>query len=161
MTIVLFDDQYDFLCQNKPVKEIEAFNRQTWIPRASTALLDAVGKTVNTTVKDIEALAKKDQPDRVIFVIVTDGQENSSKEFTKAQVSELIKEGREKRKWEFVFLAADEKGIQDGRSIGTTNFAYNVQQTKGVMRAAGQAVVAYCTTGIMGDQIDNLKDSGK
>ena len=78
---------------------------------------------------------------------------------TLPQISDLIKDGREKRKWEFVFLAADEKGIQDGRSMGTTNFAYNVHQTKGVMRAAGMAVMNYCSTGVMGDQIDNLKDN--
>ena len=158
MTVVLFDDHYDFLCQNKPVKEIEPFSRQTWVPRGSTALLDAIGKTINTTVKDVEALDKKDQPERVIFVIVTDGQENASKEFQKSQVSDMIKDGREKRKWEFVFLAADEGGIQDGRSIGTTNFAYNVQQTRGVMKAAGMAVMDYCSSGVMGSQMDDLKD---
>lgn len=158
MTIVLFDDRYEFLCQNKPVKDIEPFTKQTWTPRGSTALLDAVGKTINTTVTDIEALAKKDQPKRVIFVIVTDGQENSSSEFKKSQISDLIKKNREERKWEFVFLAADESGIQDGRAIGTTNYQYSVANTKGVLRAAGAAVMAYCTTGIVGDQINDLKD---
>ncbi len=63
-----------------------------------------------------------------------------------------------KRKWEFVFLAADENGIQDGRAMGTTNYAYNIQDTKHIMRAAGMAVMNYCSTGLMGNQIDDLKD---
>jgi Mg-chelatase subunit ChlD len=144
MTIALFDHEYELLCENADINVVAPFTKTTWCPRGQTALIDAVGKTINTVGKELDARKEEDKPGKVLFVIVTDGQENASREFTKDQMSKLIKEQREKWNWEFLFLAADENGIADGRAMGIVHTqGYNVHQTKGMYADMSRRVYSY------------------
>src|SRR4051812_13792867 len=87
LTLVQFDTEYEFVHQSVPISSVPAFELE---PRGSTALLDAVGRAINETGARLTRLPAADRPGLVIFVIVTDGQENSSHEFTKTQIKDKI-----------------------------------------------------------------------
>jgi hypothetical protein len=120
LTLVQFDsqDSYEVIHRFKPIGDIPELNRETYIPRASTPLLDALGRGINDLEKSLSELKEEDRPAKVVFVVVTDGQENSSQEFRKDQIEKMIKEKTEKGSWQFVFLSADLAAIGDAKSVG-------------------------------------------
>jgi len=109
VTTVLFDDKYEVLFDQVDAKEATLSRNQYYV-RGSTALLDAIGKTINL-VKDRVETGKSDKAETVIFVITTDGMENASTEYTYAGIHSLIKSAEKHYGWKFLFLAAniDEK----------------------------------------------------
>jgi uncharacterized protein YegL len=120
MTTALFDDQYELLYDNIPLKEVKKFNRETWSPMGLTALYDAIGKTINIVRKNHKKLKKKERPDKVLVCIVTDGMENDSKEYKNDQIKKLINECEEEYGWSFVYLAANQDAFSVGRSFGVS-----------------------------------------
>jgi hypothetical protein len=120
MTLVQFDtqDPYEVIHRFKPIAEVTELNRQTYVPRASTPLLDAMGRAINDLEQSLTELKEKDRPAKVIMVVVTDGQENSSREFRKDQIEKMVKEKTEKNDWQFVFLSADLAAIGDAMAVG-------------------------------------------
>lgn len=120
MTTALFDDKYDLLYDNVPLKEVKKFDRETWSPRGLTALYDAIGKTINTVRENHKKLKKDERPDKVLVCIVTDGMENHSKEYTNDQIKNLINECEKEHDWSFVYLAANQDAFDVGRSFGVS-----------------------------------------
>ena len=111
MTLVQFDDRYEENYKNLPINQAgELVLGENFIPRGSTALFDAIGKTIEDLHKELEG-------DDVIFVIITDGHENASRTYTREAVMKMI-ETKEKEGWSFLFLAANQDAIQSGGSIG-------------------------------------------
>ena len=94
LTLVQFDtqDPYEVIHKFKPIKEVPALTRETFVPRASTPLLDALGRGINDLESCLGQLKEEDRPARVVVVIVTDGQENSSREFRKDQIEKMVKD---------------------------------------------------------------------
>lgn len=88
------------------------------VPRGGTALNDALGATIVRLGEKLAALNEDDRPGHVIFVIATDGAENSSREYTTAQVAAMVTEQREKWGWEFIFMAANIDAFATGRDYG-------------------------------------------
>ncbi len=111
ITLVLFDDHVEVPIDNLPVSEVCSIDTKTYWPRGSTALLDAVGKTMKRFRKRIKALPKKDRPDQVIFAIFTDGMENSSRKFSWQDIAGKIHKRQAKNDWQFLFLAAGQDAI--------------------------------------------------
>jgi hypothetical protein len=109
MTIALFDNEYILMCSGKPLGDVEPFNENTYVPRGSTALLDAVGRTINET--------NQRNPEKAIIVVLTDGHENSSHEFTKQAIKKMIADC-EAKGWVVVYLSADANAFEDGRTVG-------------------------------------------
>jgi len=123
MTLVQFDDQYEKIYDHVDIHEVRPFTKATYIPRGSTALLDAIGKTIN--IERARIAHDYSYPRKVIFCLVTDGYENASKEYTRQQVINLIDTQR-KNDWEFFFVCADEGQIKEGLKLGFgTSFNYN------------------------------------
>lgn len=118
-TLVQFDSQdpYEVLHKAVPIVRVQPLNRQTYVPRASTPLYDAIGRGI----LDLEvALASRPDAERathVVFVIVTDGQENASRDFDRTRVARLI-EAKKKLGWQFVFLSADLEAFTDAGRFG-------------------------------------------
>lgn len=106
VTTILFDHEYDVLYKRKSIYEVEELTENEYQVRGSTALLDAIGKTITTLDKEID--------NKVLFVIMTDGMENSSIEFSKSQISSMINS----HSWEFLFIGADIDSYREGRGIG-------------------------------------------
>lgn len=128
ITTVLFDDKYEVLHNNVNIHEIQPLSRQDYFARGMTALLDAVGKAINTVGSELSNMNEADRPGKVIFVITTDGQENSSKEFTAAQVKEMIEHQQNVYNWTFLFLGANIDSFTEAGQIGI-NSAYVANYT--------------------------------
>ena len=82
LTLVQFDTEYDFVHKGVPIDKVPKYELH---PRGATALLDAVGRAINETGERLAKMAEPDRPGLVIVVIMTDGLENSSREFTKSK----------------------------------------------------------------------------
>jgi hypothetical protein len=121
LTLVQFDSQdpYEVLQKFAPIGEVPPLTPATYVPRASTPLFDAIGRGINDLAARLDAMGAEQRPARIVFVIVTDGQENASQEFTGEKVRAMLDE-RRKAGWQFVFLSADEKAIRDGGCLGVT-----------------------------------------
>lgn len=124
-TLVKFSDYYKLINDGTAIEDVSPLNEQNYTPSNSTALLDAVGRTINSVEKRLSNTPKKKRPEKVIFVILTDGQENDSKEFTRSQIFDLVKKQRNERDWEFLFLGADIDAW--GAEIG---ISYNISFSK-------------------------------
>ena len=118
LTFTQFDDVYEIVHHNVPLNRIKPLDQTTFVPRGSTALLDAIGRTINTVGVELATLPEEQRPGKVFFTIFTDGEENASKEFSREQVFEMIKKQREEFKWEFIFLAANQDAIQTSQTMG-------------------------------------------
>lgn len=143
-TLVQFDTEYEVLYLNVPIKDVAPRNLDNFIPRGSTALLDAIGKSINDVGHTLSLMNEDERPGKVVVVIVTDGQENASRNFNKTQITEMIKHQQEAYNWEFVFIGCDANGIQDAYSYGinVSNTAQYNNTSKGIMVAfAGSSAV--------------------
>ena len=106
VTTILFDDQYEVLYKRQPINEVKKLTSSEYYVRGMTALLDAIGKTIVSLDKEID--------NKVLFVIMTDGMENSSVEFSKSQIKNMISS----HNWEFIFIGADIDSYGEAASIG-------------------------------------------
>ncbi|NTU52283.1 MAG: VWA domain-containing protein [Chlorobiaceae bacterium] len=119
LTLVQFDslDPYEVVWHFRPIEKVPALNLETYVPRGGTPLLDALGRGINDIEASIGRLDDAERPEHVIVAVITDGQENSSKEFDKNQIEQMIKK-RSAADWEFVFLSADLAAIDDAMRMG-------------------------------------------
>lgn len=117
-TVVLFDTNYSFVCQGLPVERVRPLDGKTYFPSGCTALYDAVGRAIDETGKRLSDLREEERPEKVIMVILTDGEENSSKEYGRQQVMEKIARQRDVYKWEFVFLGAGPEAMKGAAGMG-------------------------------------------
>jgi len=120
LTLVQFDteDPYEVVHSYLPIGDVPNLTRKTYVPRGGTPLLDALGRGINDLEKSISDLPEEGCPSKVVMVVITDGHENSSKEFKKDQILKMVKERTEQDDWQFVFLGADLDGIDDARASG-------------------------------------------
>lgn len=120
LSLVQFDSQepFEMVHDFKPLTEMPQLSAATYIPRASTPLLDALGRGMADLETKLGKLGDDSGPEHVFFVIITDGMENASREYQRAQIEAMIKEKIEKEKWEFVFLSADLAAIHEARQMG-------------------------------------------
>lgn len=107
VTTVLFDDKYEMITKRDNISNVKMLNNKTYYTRGSTALLDAIGKTIK--------YMDENGSSKVLFIITTDGYENSSLEYNKGQIKELI-QGHSN--WEFIYLGADIDSYEEASSIG-------------------------------------------
>lgn len=107
VSVYLFDHAFETLCEDVCVKDVPELNETNFVPRGSTALFDATGRTINAVGARLAALDESERPENVLLVIITDGEENASTEFTGAQVGEMIKHQKEVYSWQVIFLAAN------------------------------------------------------
>ncbi len=115
LTLVQFDTEYEFVHSGVPIAQVPDY---TLVPRGMTALLDAVGRAINETGERLAKLEEKERPGLVIFVVMTDGMENSSREFTKPQIKKLIKQQQDRFQWHFTFLGANQDAFEEADAIG-------------------------------------------
>lgn len=133
VTLVQFDDQYEVVHDAVALPDVPELNCQTFVPRGSTALLDAIGKAIN-------GCAARFRNNKVIFVILTDGLENASKEYKREQICDLIKQ-REANGWTFVYIGANQDAIAEGASLAipavrSVNYAATPEGTHEAYRSA-------------------------
>ncbi len=118
VTTVLFDDSYEILHDRIGLKGIAPITKKDYFVRGSTALLDAIGKTINKISRAQENTLPSERAEKVIMVITTDGMENASREFGYAKVREMIEYQKERNGWEFIFLGANIDAIETAGRFG-------------------------------------------
>lgn len=130
VTAVLFDDKYEILWNGIEASKAKLSDKEYYV-RGSTALLDAAGKTILDVGYRLSKTSEETKPSKIIFVITTDGMENSSREFTYEKVKELIKHKQEKYNWEFIFLGANIDAAKEADNIGINiDNAYRFEASK-------------------------------
>lgn len=118
VTLVQFDHEYTPVYGMLPLKSVEPLTQSTYVPRGYTALWDAIGTTVNSLGQKLRAMPPTQRPEKVIVVIITDGLENSSREYSAERLREIISHQQQKYKWQFVFLGANQDAVLKGSEIG-------------------------------------------
>ena len=155
LTLVQFDTEYDFVHRGAPIAEVPAYKLK---PRGATALLDAVGRAINETGSRLAAMNEGDRPGLVIFVIMTDGLENSSVEFTKDRIKEMIQHQQDHYQWQFTFLGANqdafaEAGAMGIHAAGAAN--YRADKVAGAYRATSSKVARMREAYSAGETVHN------
>lgn len=117
LTTVLFDSSWRILHNGVDLHEIKPMTTSDYIAGGMTAMLDAIGETINR-VQDRHDELGAEKPENVLFVITTDGEENSSHKFTKSQIEKMIKHQTNGHGWKFMFLGANMDAVKEAESIG-------------------------------------------
>jgi hypothetical protein len=120
LTMVLFDDRYEIVHDGTDIRKVRPLTNRTFVPRGTTALLDAIGKTLNTVSARLADILADDRPEKVIVVILTDGYENASQEFSLPTVREMITRYTNELKWDFIYLAANQDAFGESAKMGIT-----------------------------------------
>ena len=155
VTLVQFDTDYEFVHSGVPIRKVPAFKL---VPRGSTALLDAVGRAINETGARLAALEESQRPGLVVFVIVTDGEENSSREFSRDQIRKMVEHQQSAYKWQFTFLAANQDAFAAGGSMGIAQdgiAAYSMGKVRGSWDAAAKKMSRMRKAAGEGAAVDN------
>lgn len=152
ITLHQFDDEFETVIDGQDVHRAMPITSKTYVPRGWTALLDAIGRAINHTGNRLEKASDDKKASKVVFVIITDGEENRSKEFTREKVMEMIQHQKDKYSWQFVFLGANQDAIKAARDIGLSrgvamNYAANKIGTDAMFRAAASNVRSFGASG--------------
>ena len=118
VTTVLFNSGVEFLHNHINIKEIEPMTKTHYYPYGMTALYDAVGMTIDTIGERLANTPEEERPEKVIFIITTDGYENNSTIFKHSKVKEMIEHQQNKYSWTFMFLGANINAEETGESLG-------------------------------------------
>lgn len=115
------------------INEQEELTTETYRANGgSTAYLDALGKVINETGQRLHELRESQKPEKVVFVVMTDGLENASREFTREAIRSMIKHQEDKYSWQFVFMGANFDAVGEGQKFGINVMrAYSYNATSG------------------------------
>jgi hypothetical protein len=152
LTLVQFDDQYEVVYLARPIAGAARLTAKSFEPRGSTALLDAIGRTIDTTGTRLAALPEANRPDRVLLAIITDGEENASVHYTRERIFKMISSQQAVYGWAFLFLAANQDAIAEAATVGigaqqSMNFAATGAGMRAASSAMSDAVSAFRSTG--------------
>jgi uncharacterized protein YegL len=158
MDLVLFDTKFKKVVNNDDIQKVNELNRETYTCGGMTALYDAIGRTIDD---ELDYLAKdpKNRCDKTLCVILTDGDENSSREYSGGKIRLMIEEMKEHFKWNFVFLAANQDAFASADKIGISkgnavNFAATSDGINVAYKTASRVSTYYRTTSE--DNYDNI-----
>jgi hypothetical protein len=152
LSLVQFDDQYEVVYLDKDINSADKLTDATFQPRGLTALLDAVGRTINSVGQRLAALSEQERPDKVLLVVMTDGFENASREFNAAKIGEMINHQRNNYKWEFMFIGANQDAVLSAKEIGipaaaALTYAANQEGTQMAFSMAADKIRNYRVSG--------------
>lgn len=148
VSLYQFDTLYEPVFEGVPVNDVPKFILE---PRGMTALLDAVGRTIAAVGQRLAAQLEDDRAGKIVVVIITDGQENSSREFTHERIKEMVEHQRSKYNWQFAFLGANIDAFSTSTALGisgasTMNYVASSAGTQDMYGALQRSVRSYRTT---------------
>lgn len=127
LTAALFDDKYELIWNGVDASKVKLTGEEYYV-RGTTALLDAVGKTILDVGRRLSQTDKEKGTGNVLFVITTDGMENASREFSVQKIKEMISHQEEKYGWEFIFIGANIDAVKEAGNVGINmESAYNFE----------------------------------
>ena len=145
VSTVLFDNHTEVIYDRVDIQKIQPMTRNDYYVRGSTALLDALGKSIHHIGNVHKYAREEDRPEKTIFVITTDGMENASREYTYQRVRQMIEHEKEKYGWEFLFLGANIDAAKEAARFGITddraaNYHADREGTAVIYEAMSEAV---------------------
>jgi uncharacterized protein YegL len=154
LTLVQFDNDYEVLHDAIDIQNVPPLTRDVCFANGSTALLDAIGVTINSVGQKIAAMSESERPSKVLVSIYTDGQENASHEFTLDKIKEMIKTQRETYSWEFTFtgVGLESFAAEQARDLGidpmlVAQMDHNHQGTVDAMNLCSAGATSYRSGG--------------
>jgi hypothetical protein len=167
LSLVQFNTVVETQFTAVPIRNVAPLSDLTFVPAGGTALLDAIGRAVTETGYRLAALPEHRRPDKVLFVILTDGEENSSQRnlatglhyWGQERIAELIKRQQEFYNWKFIFLAANQDAFKVGAAFGfqavnTIRYGADSAGACGSYNAMSGTVSALRSTGELRDFTD-------
>lgn len=118
VSTVLFDNKIEVLHDRVELQNVKPLTEKEYYVRGCTALLDAIGGSIKHIARVHKYAREEDRPNKTLFVIITDGYENASQEYTYRDVKKMITKEQEKYGWEFIFLGADIDVAKEAESLG-------------------------------------------
>jgi hypothetical protein len=143
VTLSQFDTEYERVYSNVPINDVPRFELK---PRGGTALVDGIGRLVTEVGEELAARDESERPETVIVLVMTDGHENSSQEWSADKVKELVKQQTDVYNWKFVFLGANIDAVEVGGQYG---FAANNSMTYGA-NTRGVTATFNTASGLLG-----------
>ncbi len=161
LTTVLFDTSWKILHDGVDLREVKSMTNSDYVAGGGTAMLDAIGEIINR-VQDRHDELGTEKPEEVLFVITTDGEENSSRKFTKSQIEKMIKHQTNGHGWKFMFLGANMDAVKEASSIGisidwATNYTYTAKGVYDAYTTLSNTACSMRTVGL--DDAFNLSDA--
>jgi uncharacterized protein YegL len=156
ITLILFDTTYNVIYQSIPIQSAAELTEKTYIPNGGTSLYDSLGISLKMTKNRIESLPEEERPSKVIFAVLTDGEENSSRilnkegqrKYTKDKIFEKIKKLQEESNYIFLYLGANQDAMQVGTGLGfmannTVSYEANVRGMTASMDSVNKYTKSY------------------
>lgn len=162
-TLCLFSTSYRLVHDAVKLASVPALNGKTYRCGGCTALLDALGTTIDNVGSKLAAMPEEERPSKVIFLIITDGEENSSREYKLDQIKSMITRQREVYSWEFVFMGANIDAISAGTSLGISatnslNYSASSIGTKSLYSNVSRSLGSYRVAS--NQQVDFFNQAG-
>ena len=155
LTTVLFDTTWKLLHDGVDIQEVKEMTSTDYVAGGGTAMLDAIGDIINR-VQDRHDELGAEKPEKTLLIITTDGEENSSRKFTKSQIEKMIRHQTNGHGWEVMFLGANMDAVKEAESIGiATNRSVTYDWTAMGTKSMYDAI----TLTACAARCDNLDDS--
>ncbi len=145
VSVVLFSDDSHVIFDRVPLSEIPAMTRKDYNVGGCTALIDAIGGAVHHIGNVHKYARNEDVPEKTVFVITTDGEENASRQYTSGKVKQMIERQKERYGWEFIFMGANIDAVETAGRFGidrdrAVNYACDARGTQLNYQAVSMAV---------------------
>lgn len=159
VTTIFFNHDYQVVAERKSLATLPPFTRAMYQPEGNTALLDAVGKTIRNVGQRLHMTREVERPGTVIFVIMTDGMENCSQDFTRPVVAEMVERQQRDYNWQFIFLGANIDAVAEAASLNiSANNAMKYDATRDGTQVAF-ATVAVASNQMRSGTFDSLQEA--
>lgn len=144
VSVVLFNNKTSVIYNRVPIEDVKPLDKKQYVVGGSTALLDAVGGAIDHILRVHNLLGQNDQPNKTMFVITTDGQENASRRFSKHAIHRMVSEKQEEG-WEFMFLGANIDSYKSARDYGfkrerVSNYMHDSEGVRNLYASLNEAV---------------------
>lgn len=145
LTLVLFNHEYEIVHSGRDLQQAPELTKDTYVPQGTTAMLDAVGRTIDDIGNRLASMNEDERPHKVIVAILTDGLENASKDYTRDRIKKMIAHQQEHYGWEFFFLAANMDAVREAKGINISaacaiEYASNAEGTADAYRRMSRLV---------------------
>lgn len=147
-TLCTFNTDYRLPHDFVKIAGVPNLDVKSYVPQGGTALLDAMGTTIDSVGRKLAQLPEDERPSKVIFLIITDGHENSSHRYSAAQIKSMVEHQKDVYSWEFVFMGANIDAIGTGTSLGISahnslNYSADSVGTEKLYRSISENMSSY------------------
>lgn len=160
LTLALFDDRYDLIHDAIPLQEVPELTEVVYKPRGSTALLDAMGKTIDAMGHKFASMKEENRPEKILVMLISDGEENASSDYKHDRIKEMVSHQQDKYKWEFIFVGAsnvDSFSVASSMGVSKGNtYSYipSAAGTQTLYNNISAGMSAYRTSGVVGQSFN-------